>query len=355
MTRGQHTLAEINSQPEVWAEAVAYFRGLAARSRQAWAALQPRQVVVTGCGSTYYLAQVAAALLQGLTGIPARGAPASEILFFPEQVIHDPAGTLLLVVSRSGTTTESVAAMEKFRRLGGKAIWGITCYGKTPVAVESDLTLLAEMAQEQSVAQTRSFSTMLLLAQGAAAAAAGQDLSPLERLPRLCRELLDGYGALGEQLATAPGHERFFFLGSGPQYGVACEAMLKMKEMSITHSEAYHFLEFRHGPKALVDEQTVVAGLLSGQARAHEATVLREMGEMGAKTLALAPGGLAGEEEPGRRQVALPEELPAWCRPALYLPILQRMGYARAIHKGLDPDNPRNLSAVIYLDPAGLV
>jgi glucosamine--fructose-6-phosphate aminotransferase (isomerizing) len=350
-SRGQYTLAEISSQPVVWADAVRYLQTQPDRLRAAWADLHPRQVLVTGCGSTYYLARTAAALIQGLTGVPARGLPASEIVFFTEQVVNDPGHTLLLVISRSGTTSESVAAMEKFRRLGGAAIWGITCYPTTPVGEASDLTLLADMAQEESVAQTRSFSTMLLLAQGLAAAVAGADLAALAPVPDVGRVLLESYGELGDQLGTAAGRERFFFLGSGPQYGIACEAMLKMKEMSITHSEAYHFLEFRHGPKALVDEHALVAGLLSQRAHAHEAAVLAEMGEMGATTLALGPGGATA----AGHAIALPEVLPWWTRPVLYLPVLQRMGYARSIHKGLDPDNPRNLSAVVFLDPATLV
>jgi glucosamine--fructose-6-phosphate aminotransferase (isomerizing) len=350
-TRGQHTLAEINSQPQVWAEAVTYLKNSAERLAAAWRALQPQRVLVTGCGSTHYLSLTAAALLQGLTGVPARGLPASEILFFPDQVVTAPAQTLLLVISRSGTTTESVAAMDKFRRLGGRAIWGITCYPATPVGEESDLVLPVEMAQEESIAQTRSFSTMLLAAQALAAAAAGHALAPLRRLPDLAGMLLDQFGALGEQLGTAAGRERFFFLGSGPQYGMACEAMLKMKEMSISHSEAYHFLEFRHGPKALVDAQTLVAGLLSAQAHRHEAAVLREMAEMGATTLAVSFDGAV----PATHTLELPGDLPWWSRPALYLPVLQRMGYARSIHKGLDPDNPRNLSAVVYLDKNSLV
>jgi glucosamine--fructose-6-phosphate aminotransferase (isomerizing) len=319
--------------------------------RQAWGALEPRQVLVTGCGSTHYLAQTAAALIQGMTGVPARGVPASELLFFPEQTVLDPTDTLLLVISRSGTTTESVAALEHFRRLGGAAAWGITCYPDTPVARESDFVLLAEMAQEQSVAQTRSFSTMLLLAQGLAAALTGQDIGPLQRLPDLCQASLNDHSDLAVQLGTAQGRERFFFLGSGPQYGVACEAMLKLKEMSISHSEAYHFLEFRHGPMSLVDDRTLVVGLLSSRAHTQEAAVLGEMAALGATTLALSPGGSAS----ATHTVTLPADLPAWCRPVLYLPLLQRMGHARAVHKGLDPDNPRNLSSVIYLDPASLL
>jgi glutamine---fructose-6-phosphate transaminase (isomerizing) len=351
--RGDHTLSEIRRQPQGWSEAYTQLVARQAEVLAAWGKAQPQQILVTGCGSTYYLAQITAALFQALTGIPARGVPASEIALFPEQVLYQPASTLLIAISRSGTTTETAAAMDQFRARGGKTIWGITCYADTPVGQESDFVMLTDMAQEQSIAQTLSFSTMLFTAQGLAAQIGGHDLAPLGRVPAACQTLLDQFYPQATQWGTAQGIERFFFLGSGYRYGIACEAMLKMKEMSITHAEAYHFLEFRHGPKALVDEHAMVVGLLGRETFVHEAAVLREMGEMGGKTVAFVPGTGDGGKV-GEHTVELPGDLPAWTLPALYLPILQSMGHARSMHKGLDPDNPRNLSAVVFLERASL-
>src|SRR5215207_9134827 len=92
--RGQHTLREIVSQPDGWA--AAYDRLVSRRDEivAAWAAVQPQQIVVTGCGSTNYLSQTVAALLQSLTGLPARGLPASEIALFSDQVLYQPEKTL---------------------------------------------------------------------------------------------------------------------------------------------------------------------------------------------------------------------------------------------------------------------
>lgn len=348
--RGQHTLREIVSQPYGWSKA---YEQLVARREEilaAWAGAQPKQIIVTGCGSTHYLAQIAATLFQGLTGVPARGLPASEIALYSNQTLYQPEETLLLAVSRSGTTTETAAAMDKFRSLGGKAIWGITCYPDTPVGQESDFVLLTDMAQEQSIAQTLSFSTMLYSAQGLAAMVGGHDLSPLGEVPDACMRLIESTYGYATHWGTEPGVERFFFLGSGLRYGVACEAMLKMKEMSITHSEAYHFLEFRHGPKALVDANTMVVGLVGSEHFHHEAAALDEMGQMGGKTLAIVPG----KANAGDVTVHLPDNLPAWTLPVLYLPVVQSMAHARSMEKGLDPDNPRNLSAVVFLDRSAL-
>jgi glucosamine--fructose-6-phosphate aminotransferase (isomerizing) len=348
--RGQHTLREILSQPAGWAAAYERLVGRREEILAAWASVQPQQIIVTGCGSTHYLSQSAAALLQGLTGIPARGLPASEIVLFPNQVLYRPEQTLLLAISRSGTTTETAAAMDQFRSLGGKAVWGITCYEDTPVGQESDFVLLTDMAQEQSIAQTLSFSTMLYSAQGLAALAGGHDLTPLGEMPEACRQLIESTYEVATHWGTESGMERFFFLGSGPLYGTACEAMLKMKEMSITHSEAYHFLEFRHGPKALVDEHATVVGMIGADTFRHEAAVIAEMAEMGGKTVTLIPG----ENSAGHVTVHLPGNLPAWTMPILYLPVVQSMAHARSMAKGLDPDHPRNLSAVVFLDRADL-
>jgi glutamine---fructose-6-phosphate transaminase (isomerizing) len=145
------------------------------------------------------------------------------------------------------------------------------------------------------------------------------------------------------------GLERYFFLGSGPQYGIANEGMLKMKEMSLSHSEAFHFLEFRHGPKSIVGADSLVAGLVSPEASGSERQVLEEMARLGATVLEITSeppmNGVA-------RTVQLPATLPGWARPALYLLPLQLLAYHRTIDKGLNPDSPRHLDAVVTLDPA---
>ncbi|MDW8099756.1 MAG: SIS domain-containing protein [Anaerolineae bacterium] len=343
--KGHHTFTEITTQTEAWVDALHFFESIRAELRRAWAALSPRQVLFIGCGSTYYLSQVAAALFQGLTGVPAHACPASELLLFPSQVMTDPGHTLLIAISRSGATTETLAAMDRFRKLRGQAIWGITCYPETPVAQEAELALVAEAAQEQSVAQTRSFTSMLVLAQALAADIAGVDTSCLSELPQVGGKLLEKNAPLAEELGRRADWDQFVYLGSGPQYGVANEAMLKMKEMSLSHSEAFHFLEYRHGPKSMADERTLVVGLLSQEAREPEQQVLDEVSRLGARVLALSPGG--GGPDPG---ICLPSELPSWALPVLYLPPLQLLAYHRAVSKGLDPDHPRHLDAVVFLE-----
>lgn len=347
---GELTYREILHQPDAWDDALSAFAGLETTVRAAWAGLGNHDVVFTGCGSTHYLSLSAAALFRGLTGTSATGQPASELLFFDE-TLPDPAKTLMIAVSRSGTTSETLAAIRRFRERGGSAVWAVTCYPDSPLAAEADIVLPAVAAQEESVAQTRSFTSMLLLCQALAACLGGADWRALEGLPALGRSLIATSEPLIETVGRRLVDERLFFLGSGPRYGLASEAMLKMTEMSLTTAQAFHFLEFRHGPMSMVEPGAQVIGLLSSGAASHERAVLHEMQAMGASTLVLDPSG-----DPGRAtwSIELPRDLPAWARPVLYLPPLQLLAYHRATAKGLDPDRPRNLSAVIHLEPESL-
>jgi glucosamine--fructose-6-phosphate aminotransferase (isomerizing) len=172
-------------------------------------------------------------------------------------------------------------------------------------------------------------------------------IEALAALPPLGNRLLADYDELASSVGADATRERVFFLGSGARYGLACEGMLKMKEMSLTNSEAYHFLEFRHGPKSMVDASTLVVGLLSDTARAAELQVLREMKELSATVLVLSES--AEGLEWADAVVAFRSGLPESARLPLYLPVLQLLAYHRAIGKGLDPDAPRNLDAVVKL------
>lgn len=342
---GELTYHEITSQPDAWEDALRAFAGLETAVRDAWAALGIRNVVFAGCGSTHYLSLTAAALFRELTGVPTQGVPASEILFY-DDTVPDPATTLLVAVSRSGTTTETLAAIDRFRERDGAAVWVVTCYPESPMAAGADLVLPATAAREESVAQTRSFASMLMLCQALAACVAGADWRALERVPDLGRDLI----ARSEPLARAIGgrltDDRLYFLGSGSRYGLASEAMLKMTEMSLTVAAAFHFMEFRHGPMSMVEPGTQIVGLLSAGQAPHERAVLREMQALGAATLVLDPTGDPGD---ATWSIALPGDLPAWARAILYLPPLQLLACHRALAKGLDPDQPRNLAAVIHL------
>jgi len=348
---GSYTYTEIFSQPEIWLDAIASFHQASEALKVLWDQGGFDSVLFTGCGSTYYLAHVGATLFQQMTGINARAYPASEIVLFPDLVFPSSNNPLLITVSRSGETTETVEAVRSFRKHSQNPMITVTCGSNSTLAKQADLVFAIDKAQETSLAQTRSFASMLIVIQAIAAFAAGHhDLDTLNRLPSVATHLLTNYHTLAQTLGEDKQIERFFFLGSGTLFGIASEGMLKMKEMSLSYSEAFHMLEFRHGPMSMVDDHTLIIGLISEEAHIQEASVLRQMKQRGAQILAIAEDDYQLEFESWSHFVNLNSGLPRWARPVAYLPVMQVMAYYRALSNGQNPDQPANLTFVISLD-----
>jgi len=349
--KGIHTLAEILGQTVAWKAIGEEVSDKAARFADVLDKGAFREVIFTGCGSTYYASLTAAPIFQELTGLRSRGLPSSELFLFPSSSLIREGPTLLVAISRSGQTTETLRAVGSFKQNWGKDVIVITCHEDSPLSAVGSLSLIAREAEEKSIAQTRSFTSMLVAAQALAGIAAGRTdyLDQLRALPPLGAKLIASEQALAKRLGEDRRITKFFFLGSGPNYGLACEAMLKMKEMSLSHSEAFRFMEFRHGPKSMVDEATLVIGLVSDSACEHEVAVLREVKELGARIFILAE-----EEEPAGwgdsdYSVCFRSGLSDLAQAVLYLPVLQLLAYYRAIAKGLNPDKPKNLEYVVKL------
>jgi glucosamine--fructose-6-phosphate aminotransferase (isomerizing) len=291
--------------------------------------------------STNEFALSAAVLFQQATGRMARAVPSSELLLNGPAVLTD-GPTLLVAISRSGSTSETVHAVEQFKNRQRGPVAGITVYGDSPLADLADLALVVEKGQERSVVQTRSFTGMYVAATAFSLLAGGQEdsIRSMHRLPEIGARLMANHEALARDFGEDLRFDRYYFLGSGARYGLACEASLKLKEMSLSHSEPFHFLEFRHGPMSMVNESTVLVGLLSGSNSPYERAVLEEMQTRGATVLALAETNA---------DVAFHSGLPEAVHGALYLPVLQLMAFYRSLEKGLNPDSPHHLEAVVVL------
>jgi glucosamine--fructose-6-phosphate aminotransferase (isomerizing) len=340
---GEYTGREILSQPETWAATLKNVQAQAEARRDFYRAGRYESVIFTGCGSTYYLSLASAALLQEVTGIPARGLPASEIWLYPHSAYLADRRTLLVAVSRSGETTETLRACESFLAKPQGSLLTLSCYPGKALTTLGTMNLVFPEGQEESIAQTRAFST-LYLATVALAALWGERhelLAELDHLPEAGRRLLSDYDSLARHVGQDATLDRFYFLGSGPRYGLACELSLKMKEMSLSHSEPFHFMEFRHGPKAMVTPSTLITALVSETNRQYETSVLDDMRTLGARVLAL------GENE---AEVAFASEVSEAARNVLYLPVGQLLAFYRSLNRGLDPDRLTNLSAVVKLD-----
>ena len=342
-----HTYNEIKSQMEAWTQAIEVTGSISLPKADDYG-----QVIFIGCGSTYYLSLAAAALYQELTGCPARAIPAGELLLNSTASvgrIGNPPGRdgippheLLVAISRSGTTSETLKAVETFRDQKRGDILAISNYEEV-LSQLADVNIVIDKGQEQSVAQTRSFASMYVAASAFCARMAGRKdlVESMGKLPEAGNSVIHHYESFAREIGSNLNFDRFYFLGSGIRYGLACEVNLKMKEMTLTHSEPFHFLEFRHGPMSMVNETAVVVGMLSDASRAHELKVLSEMKTLGAT---VASFGEAGTD------VVFESGIPESVRGVLYLPVLQLMAFYRSVAKGLNPDRPKHLTAVVKLE-----
>ncbi len=347
--KGENTLKEILSQPTVWAETLEVFKENTPKVETFWKDDNYELVIFTGCGSTFYLSQTAAVIFQKYTGVQSIALPGSELSLFSDIYFDKNKKTLLVAVSRSGETSETIHAIELFKEGKFGKVLAVTTVPDSSVNKLADLNLIAESAQEKSIAQTRSFASMLLLIEALSLQIGGENaVEVLNDFPKIVESLFSKYSDIVKEIGNDALIDRIFYLGSAYNYGIASEAMLKMKEMSISNSEAFHTLEFRHGPKSMVDEHALIIGLVSESIRNQEIPVLEEMAAYKGKILAIAE-----EKDPRLEKIGnvieLGSKVSEPVRALLFLPMLQLLAFHRSIARGQNPDKPQNLDAVVQI------
>lgn len=347
MEYSSFTLQEILSQPETWQKTIQrlgqYRTNLPQRLKDY------DQVLFAGCGSTYYLSLWASRWCETYHGVTSRAVPSSDLILFPTSWFNKNKRTLLVAISRSGRTTETIRAVDHFLAKGCGECVVITCYPDQPLAKMSSFVLGVPDAIENSVVQTRSFTNMMLAVASLIDPDSPRDLINFYETEG--KRVLSESFELAKRLGGLHKFTKFVFLGSGMLYGLVNEGMLKVKEMSLTQTEAFHFLEYRHGPISTLDEQTMVIGLLSEEGLDYELAVLENVRELGAYVVGLS----AAQNSPLIQKVAnddlllrsIPHKI--WGDP-LYLPFLQLLAYYRAVSKGLNADYPANLQSVVELE-----
>jgi len=340
--KGVFTRNEIYSQPEAWKDAIDVLIRQKAEIRDFQHINGDQQVIFSGCGSTYYLSCAASTLFQEMIGYAAKGVPASELWLSSKVYFGKINPSIMIFISRSGETSETILACELFRKNQKGKIITLVCQPGSTLSRMGDLNLTFPSGLEQSVAQTRAFSTLYLATVGLSAIWANEDhlFDELSILPGKASRIIDMYRNLAIEYGNNLGYDRIYFLGSGSRYGLASELSLKMKEMSLTHSEAFHFLEFRHGPKSMVSSQALIIGLVSETNAIHELAVLSDVQKLGGKVISIGENNTDILINSGVKEVF---------RNILYLPFCQMLAYERAITKNLDPDRPTNLEAVVKL------
>ena len=303
-------------------------------------------VVFTGCGTSLYLAQSAAHIFTSYTGIAAYAAPCSELYYFP-QLHTGGVHTLIVPITRKSITTEVRMAIDKVRQLPSVTTLSITCDAAS--ASYNDYIILSPDAAEESIVMTRSYTSMLYLATVMSMYVAGQKAQAVQTayLAEFVTKHLPAIDAFTRQIVQEQPHLNLYVtLGQGEYYGVACESMNKMKEMGLTHSEAYYSLEYRHGPMSIAGKDTLILLFSHSRAVEMDAKLIKQMKSFGAVTAVLGEDTSPFEAD---YRLSLPLGLGDACLAPVLAMAGQLMGYHIACQKGLDADVPRNLSQAIVL------
>lgn len=349
---GANTIREILSQPAAWAQCLAALEESRQLDKLNEALPNDREWTFIGCGSSFYLAQVAAASWMILTGGKARAIPASEILLFPATL---PRPCQPVLISRSGHTSEVVEAAKYFERQPATPTLAITCGTGTPIEEIAAHTIRLAAVDEKSTVMTRSFTSMLLALQALAAKRGGRSdfTNALQALPAQFQRRAEEVHGTIRSLAGARDFADYVFLGQGPFFGVAQESMLKVKEMSCSYAQCFHTLEFRHGPKAIVGPETLITFFLSESGFDAEVAVLEEIKELGGTTLAIVNSPHAAVRRHADYLIEMSLEVPEAARAAAAAVPGQLLGLHTGLRKGYDPDQPRHLTRVVMLDAGG--
>jgi glucosamine--fructose-6-phosphate aminotransferase (isomerizing) len=351
--RGAQTIRSILKQPETWESTIAAVKS---KKEEILALFRgAEQVLFTGCGSNYYMSLSAAFHLQFLCAIRARGVPASEIVLFEEGAFSPHVSTLVVALCRSGETTEVREALKKVKQRPRCKSLYIGCYPESSVARMCDCAIGLADAQEKSVVTTESFTAMLLAVQiiagwlsGMAKEKQNEYDDTLLSLPETGRRIIRTFHP---DIQSFPVHaySQFVFLGSGPFYGIANESMLKMKEMALVPSDAFHALEFRHGPKSILEKDVLVTLFFSDTGFRYERQLLREIKALGGSTVSIcdrADSTVRGESD---YLFETRSNIPEYARSVLYVPITQLLAFYKAVSKNIDVDTPRNLSYYVTI------
>ncbi|HEY44205.1 MAG TPA: SIS domain-containing protein [Anaerolineae bacterium] len=340
---GQFTRDEITSQADAWAQLIPIVTEKGDKIQQLFEGID--EVIFTGCGSGLNASLSGAPILQTQTGLSCRAVPAAEIYLFPKSALVPNRPTLAILLSRSGETTEVVHALD-YLNDQGISVLAITCSESSPLALRSDLALVLSPVTERAVATTRSVTGMILTTQLIAAIVSDDEayMNELRRLPMVCEPHMDAFHDLGKSIGQNKDLTKYAFVGSGPFFGQAHESQLKIKEMVLLPVDAYPTLDFRHGPQSNVDPHMLVTVFISDSAFEEESKFIHDMKSLGGVTWAICDRTDDQIRENADYILEVNSGLGELVRGVLYMPAVQYMAYYRSLSRGLNPDEPRNLS-----------
>ena len=329
---------------------------------QRWIKDARGEIVIAASGSSRHAGMVAELLIEDRSGIAVDVEYASEYSYRSETALKN---SSLLVISQSGETVDTLAALRKAHAASHGTL-AITNYPSSTMASEATVSFPTLAGRERAIPATKSFTAQLLnlnllsLIAAEARGAMSEDalrsaLKNIAELPAMIERQLEGWRAAVQEVASHYASAKtFLFLGRGVHYPIAREGALKLKESSYVHAEAYPSGELKHGPNALVDDDTplVMIATLDGSdpesVERYERVValMRDMKEQGARILALANAGDATVSALANHTLYVEETSEALLTICEVIP-LQLFSYFMAVNKGIDVDHPRNLSKAV--------
>ena len=315
------------------------------------------RLYIIGCGSAYHVGMAARYVFESLARIPVEVDVASEFRYRNPVLEKD---ALAMVISQSGETADTLAALRLCKERGVRTIGIVNVVGSS-IAREADATMYTWAGPEISVATTKAYSTQLIagyclavqfaLVRGCISQGRYQDLiSQLQCLPEQIQKILDDKERIQWFAAKQANARDVFFIGRGLDYAISLEGSLKMKEISYIHSEAYAAGELKHGTISLIEDGTLVIGVLT-QSELYEKTIsnMVECKSRGAYLMGLTTYGNYNIEDTASFTVYVPKTEECFATSLAVIP-LQLMGYYVSVAKGLDVDKPRNLAKSVTVE-----
>lgn len=315
------------------------------------------QICIVACGSAYHVGVAAQYVIEDLAQIPVRTELASEFRYRKPLLSKN---ELVIVVSQSGETADSLAALRLAKDKGIKTMGIVNVVGSS-IAREADNVFYTLAGPEIAVATTKAYSTQLIAAyclamQFAKVRGTIDDekyaalLEELAQLPDKIQKIIEDKERIQWFAAKQLNAKDIFFIGRGLDYAVSLEGSLKMKEISYIHSEAYAAGELKHGTISLIENGTLVIGVLT-QGELYEKTVsnMVECKSRGAYLMGLTTYGNYNIEDTADFTVYIPKTDEHFMTSLAVIP-LQLMGYYVSVAKGLDVDKPRNLAKSVTVE-----
>jgi glucosamine--fructose-6-phosphate aminotransferase (isomerizing) len=358
-----YMLKEIYEQPEtlanamrgrlVDADATAHFGGL---NLSAQHLRQVDRVIMTACGTSYHAALVGEYLFEELARVPVEVEYASEFRYRNPPIDRN---TVVLAITQSGETADTLAALRESKRMGHTTLAICNVVGSS-IAREADGGVYLHAGPEIGVASTKAFTsqvsvlTMLALYLGRTrhlSSIQGQRIiDDLHALPDLVRKTLAGHDRVKEVAAKYADAKNVLYLGRQYLYPVALEGALKLKEISYIHAEGYPAAEMKHGPIALVDENTPSVFLVPrGNVFDKVMSNMQEIKARGGPVIAIASEGDAEVAAVADDVIPVPD-VPEYLQPIVTAIPLQLLAYEVALLCGCDVDKPRNLAKSVTVE-----